>query len=128
MSLRARKNEMRRDLHREAAIPALYIVPGAPEPLSVDVRVHRSVVTPGDDSMPEGAVVRRDIAPRILFLREQVSLPVRNAVVSVAAGEAYHLGETQLPDGITVTAMVTQMTQAQIDKRFPAGQPIPEAP
>ena len=120
------KDEMRRDLHREAAIPALFVASEAAEPLPVDVRVHKSVVQIGDGE-DGNAVSRRDITPRILFLRDQVALPPRGAIVSVTAGEAYQVGECLPPDGITITAHVAQMTQGQIDKRFPDGQPIPES-
>lgn len=124
--LRAIKDEMRRDLHREAAIPALFVASEAAEPLAVDVRVHKSMVKIGDGE-DASAVSHSDISPRAIFLRDQVAMPPRGAIISVAAGEAYSVGNTLPPDGITITAMVAQMTQAQIDKRFPSGQPVPEA-
>lgn len=92
----------------------------------MDVRVHKSVVKIGDGDDGD-AVARRDISPRVIFLRDQVEMPPRNGVVSVGAGEAYLVGDTLPPDGITITAMVSQMSAAQIAKRFPDGQPLPEA-
>ncbi len=120
-NVRVTRDKMRRDLHREAAIPALYLALGAddPNPLVVTIRVFKSVVKlgKGEDG---GDIERRDIQPRILFLREEVSMPARNAIVSVVAGEAYAVGEALPPDGISITAMVAPLPIART-----TGLPVP---
>lgn len=121
-SFRDNRARMRRDVHLEMAVPALYIVTPGATPLPVLVRVHTTQVVGGEDSNAAAFALRRDIAPRVIFLREQVAMPVRNAVISLGPGEAYQVQDAQPPQNITISASVTQMPIART-----AGLPVPIA-
>lgn len=119
--IRAIRNRARRDLHREAQVPALYIETTGAEPVPVTVRVHTSVVrigeVPGYDS-----VEHRDISPRVIFLRDEVERPKRNAIVTIDATEGWRIADTEQPDGDFITASATRLSAADM-----VGLPVPEA-
>jgi hypothetical protein len=103
------REEARRDLHREMSVPALYIVPET-DPLEVSVRVHRF------EAKSDGAgdhAERRDIAPRIIFLREELDMPARGATVSISRGVAYTLADAAVADGVTVTVAAALLPVAR---------------
>lgn len=117
---RALKNQARRDLHNRMQIPAFYRATSADPWRAVHVRHQRQTQRIGDYSgAPDGAAMR-DLTPRILFMRDEVAMPARGAVVSLARGEAYTIGECDPPDGLSITAHVAPVPVAQT-----AGYPVP---
>lgn len=115
---------MRRDLHNALQVPALYIATVLSEPLPVTVRIHGRFQRLGEirNSDYFNAAEREDVSPRIIFMREQVAMPARNAVISVEAGEAYSIDRTEPADDISITAFVVRL-----DADEAAGLPVPEA-
>lgn len=119
--LAAIREKARGDLHRLAQVPALYIETEGADPLPVGVRVHKSASKIGHMPGMEG-VEMRDLTPRIIFLIRDVPMPRRNAIVSIAAGEAYRVGETLPRENNTdIAASVAPLTAAQA-----ADLPLPD--
>lgn len=88
-------------------VPALYIV-GLSPPLLVHIRVHTKFAALGDMKGTNfNYAERQDELPRLIFMRDEVMMPERGAVVSVELGEAYTVDHTDPPDGISITAFVT---------------------
>lgn len=121
-TLRTHKIRARGDLHREMSVPASYYAARGDEPLPVTVRLHTKFDRLGElRGIP--AAERSEVQPKAIFLRAELAQPlVRNAVIIVEATdsfseerEGYRLAVIEPPDGITVTANLTVMSQAQID-------------
>ena len=114
---------MRRDLHSDRAIPALYIATDGATPIPCTVRVHdkfEGVGAPAGGSISGFAQVQND-TPRIIFIVDDAPAFIRNgAVVSVEAGEAYRIDNTQPPHDITITAVVTRLPADEA-----VGLPVP---
>lgn len=97
-------------------VPALYIVEGL-EPVLVHVRVHTKFVALGDMKGTNfNYAERQDETPRILFMRDEVDMPVRGAYISVEPGEAYLVDHTDPIDDISITAFVTPLTQKEVGR------------
>ncbi len=91
-------------------VPALYLSSIDAEPVPCFVRVHTKFQALGDMKGTNfNYAEREDITPRIIIWREEIPQPVRNAIISVEAGEAYYLDNIQPPDDLTITAMVLQL-------------------
>jgi len=109
---------MRRSLHREVSVPALYIY-ATDDPVEVTVRVHDKNSLTGD--IPGLAVSHtQDIATHIRFWRDELSLPRRGAKLSIEAGVAYILGEATEPYGDTIDVSATRLSAVEA-----AGLPLP---
>jgi hypothetical protein len=121
-SFRDIKRKARRDLHREMQVPALYMLSRDDEnPRLVHVRLHTKFVELGDQKGTNFLSAERlDIEPRIIFMRDEVNVPARNAIISVVTGEAYYVDRTEPADDITIKAYVVEMTVADA-----AGLPVP---
>lgn len=117
--LRALKERARRDLHQHLQVPAYYRASPTAEWQAVHIRHHRQTQRIGDYPGLEGALMR-DLTPRIIFMRDEVAMPARGGVVSVATGEAYTIGDCEPPDGITITAHVAPVPAAST-----TGFPVP---
>ena len=105
-------------------VPALYIVEGE-EPLLVHVRVHTKFDALGDMKGTNfNYAEREDVLPRLLFMRDEVAMPVRGAIVSIEADEAYTVDHTDPADDISITAQVTPLLPKEL-KRL--NLPVPEA-
>jgi hypothetical protein len=103
------KREARRDLHRELEVPALYIATSGDTPVPVTIRIHSKWDALGDQKGTSfNSAERAERLPSIIFMRDQVPAPRRNAIVSVERGEAYQLGYTQPPDDLTITAAMIE--------------------
>lgn len=117
-SFRDIKREARRGLHNALQVPALYLVatgdaanPWAITPISV--RVHSNVKALGDMAGTNFHYAEtQEIIPRVIFMRAEIAMPERLAIVSVAAGEAYCIDNAMPPDDITITAEVSRVTNA----------------
>jgi hypothetical protein len=110
------RDQARRDVHREAAVPALYIV-GDDEPVEVNVRVHRHGIALGGG---DGRASMADVSPKIVFDRSEVSLPARNAIVSVSRGDAWMIGEADPADGEFIVVAASRVSVARA-----ASLPVP---
>lgn len=115
----ALKQQARRDVHREMSLPAFYRASPTSEWQPVNVRLLRRTDKIGDIPGLEGATLI-DMAPRMVFMRCEVEMPVRNAVVSIGDGQAWRVGECEPPDGISITAQVAPLPAAQT-----VGYPVP---
>ena len=112
---------MRRDLHREMSVAALYIpVPGA-MPIPCTVRPHDK---PQDNGQLQGSSGYAKVAKTedtLVFITDDAPPMFRtNAIVSVGPGEAYLLKFVRPPHGITVTAIVERLKAADT-----VGLPVP---
>lgn len=120
------KREARRDLHQELEVAALYIaewpLPDGATPVPVTVRIHTSFAALGDQKGTNfNSAEMLDRQPQMIFLREQGVTPRRQAIVSVAPGEAYRIGVVQPADDITIKADIVVMPATQT-----TGLPVPE--
>lgn len=126
MSIRDIKRQGRRDLHEQMQIPALYLAPADPgpyaDPVPCGVRLHLKFGLVGDlKGVRIHYAEREEITPKAIFKLSEVGLPVRNAVISLAGGEAYRVDHVQVPDDEFVTAAVVQLIGGDAD-----GLPVPE--
>ena len=121
---RDHKRKARRQLHQRLAVPAIYIAPGGAQ-TECSVRLHTTFPAIGGDV--EGGyqygAERFDQTPRLVFLIEEISMPVRGAIVSVEVGEAYKIDTAREADDITITANVVRLTGAAT-----TGLPVPVVP
>lgn len=126
MAFRDIKRQARRDLHNTLKVAALYFRDDEDgnlldTPELVYVRVHTKREKAGDMAGTNLSYAEvQEISPRIIFMVDEVAAPVRNAIVSIAAGEAYRIDNTLPADDITVTAEATRMPLAQT-----IGLPVP---
>lgn len=131
-SFRDIKRRARRDVQLHLRVPALYLASIDAVPVQCFVRVHTKFQALGDMKGTNfNYAEREDITPRIIIWREEIPQPVRNAIISVEAGEAYHIDNTQPPDDLTITAMVTQLDNEDpklADLPIPATYVPPEVP
>lgn len=109
---RTLKDQARRDLHAVMLIPALYRATPDDEWLEVNVRLLRRSTKIGGIPGLEGATMV-DLVPRMIFMRSEVALPTKNAIVSIAEGEAWRVGAADPADGITITCEVAPLPAAQ---------------
>lgn len=113
MSWRDIKRDKSRDVHTHMQVPALYIEPGQP-PRCVSVRLHTKYEKLGDMRGTSFSFAeKQEVSPRIIFMCDEVPNPVRNAIVSLAIGEAYRIDNTLKPDGEFVTAEVLRVSDAE---------------
>lgn len=126
MAFRDIKRQARRVLHDTLKVPALYFRDDEngnilDAPIPVLVRVHTKWEKAGDMAGTNLSYAEvQEINPRIIFMVDEVPAPVRNAVVSIAPGEAYRLDNVLPPDDITVTAEATRIPVAKT-----IGLPVP---
>lgn len=126
MAFRDIKRRARRALHDTLKVPALYFRDDEDgnildTPTLVHVRVHTKWEKAGDMAGTNLSYAEvQEINPRIIFMVDQVAAPARNAIVSIAVGEAYRLDNVLPPDDITVTAEATRMPVSQT-----IGLPVP---
>ena len=119
MSIRSEKERMRRAVHATHGVAALYRADPAASWVAVTVRVHDRLARFGD-SPGLDAAQSVDISPRLVFLVEELDggTPRRGSIVSVAAGEAWLVGDADPADDITVTASASRVPPAQAES-FP---------
>lgn len=105
------------------ADPALYRATPESAWVPVSVRIHEKWSRFGDMPGIDAAQII-DIAPRAIFLVEEIpgGKPQRGAIVSVAAGEAWRVGDADSADDITVTASIARLSDEQA-----TGLPLPSA-
>lgn len=124
-SFREQMDEGRALLHEEMSVRAIYFVPPY-DPVTtvvqeVTVRVHDKFLALGDLKGTNFNYAELEaISPRIIFWREELAEPERNAIVSVKRGLAYRLDHDMEHDGKTITAI-----SARMDESKTIGFPIP---
>jgi hypothetical protein len=122
MSLRQIKDKARRDLHQAMRVPASYYSDPATYAGTIHVRVHTKWVAHGDlKGTNLNYAESEDAAPRIVFDRDDVANPPRNGFVVISATEGYRIGQTEPPDGFTITAECARMTATEL-----AGKVLPD--
>lgn len=104
--------DAKRDVHREMCVASVYLGPGSDATARrVDVRDHTRIATANVSGVGEGFAQMLDTAARLVLDRQQVSKPVRNAIVAMSATEAYRLGASRPPEGEWVTVEVTALSE-----------------
>ena len=111
-AFRETKRQARRQLHEHLSEPALYLTDTSAEPQSCTVRLHLKFDELGE-LLRGGFAERQEIAPRIVFLSEQVQ-PARNGIVITQDMGAWRVDNDLPPDDITITAEVVRLTKSQI--------------
>lgn len=121
---RDHKRQMRRDVHQEMCVPALYIhaLGATPWPLTIRGPHNKRPLSVGNLPGSDGWAEREDAQPRLVFMRAELPEAFRvGAIISVEAGEAYRLGVMLKPDDIVQVVEVTQLDETEA-----AGLPLPE--
>lgn len=121
MALRDIKRKARRDIHHGMNVAVFYIPSDGSAPVPLDVRVHtkqEAITLDGGNSTVAGNLgSRRDVAPKILFWRDQLAemrlALSRTGVISVEPGEAYSLDNSEPPDGQTITWYCTPLSERE---------------
>lgn len=113
------KRQMRRDLHREMLVPALYIETPTATPIPCTVRLHTKTSVFGDLAGSHDAH-QIEITPKAIFWLTEIAKPKRNAVISVEPGEAYRLDTPQPEDDEFVSVNIVKLDAAEC-----AGLPVP---
>lgn len=89
----------------------------------VNVRVHSGEIALGDMKGTNFHFSQREEEnPSIIFLYSEMPSPERNAIVSVADGEAYRVDHVKPRDNLTVTAECLRLSASEA-----TGLPLPEA-
>lgn len=121
MGLREIKTAARRALHDAMQVPASYYSDPATYVGTIHVRVHTKWTRQGDlKGTNLNYAETEDTVPKLIFDRNEVANPPRGGYVVISDEEGYRIGETQPPDGITITANVAPMTPAEL-----AGKVLP---
>lgn len=124
-TFRDQMDEARAILHEEMSVPAIYFVPPYDDLTTVvkpvTVRIHDKFMALGDlKGTNFNYAELESISPRVIFWREEMPLPERNAIVSVKRGLAYRLDTDMEEDGKTVTVIAVRL-----DERKTVGFPVP---
>jgi hypothetical protein len=134
MNWRDTKNVARRQVHDTMRVAALYCVANpayvdetnTPDECryfteSVSVRVHTDYKPLGDlKGTSFHYSEKQEVAPRIIFWRDELDTPVRGAIVSISDEEMYNIDNTLPVDGPTVTCEATRVLKRQME-----GVPFP---
>lgn len=112
-SHREQKNAARAALHAALSGPAYYQPPqGDWQKITIRehyVMVKRGEVTGLDIRSAYVTTVNED-QTKLVFLRSDVNVPVRGALVAVSSELAYRVADAEESDGITVKAAVTRLS------------------
>lgn len=132
MGFREIKERSRRALHNAMKQPAAYYVDpdSTDDPFLIHVRPRLKENMTGDLAGTNLSYAQNhDQALKILFWREEVEHPVRGALVVFSAEEGYFVDSVELPDGLTVTAVVTKAGPDDLaDRVLPNGAIVPSFP
>lgn len=114
-SFRDIKRKARQDLHSHMKVLAYYIPSTNSDPITLHVRIQTKWgATTMDTPTNSGSLVERQSAfPKILFMLDELAEKSvklrRNAIISVAEGEAYRLEASEPFDFISQSWIVTQL-------------------
>ena len=121
MGLREIKTAARRALHQRMRVPASYYETPSSTPRLIYVRVHSEMVEHGDlkgTNLNYAEV--KEIAPTLVFEREEVAIPAVKGLVIISATEGYRIGPCEPADGITIKAEVSRLSAQDL-----AGKTLP---
>lgn len=116
MSIRDIKARARRDLHNGMKVAASFYETSAATPRLISVRVHTKFNQQEGDLKGTNLNFAEKEAEKLklLFFREEVSLPPRNGLVIISLTEGYRLGQADPPDGLSIKVHVTVMKPEEI--------------
>lgn len=115
MGIRDIRDTARGALHSTMSVPASYYSDPATYVGTVNVRLHTRSIKQGDlKGTNLNYAEIEEIAPKLVFLRSEVSNPPRGGFIVFAADEGYVIGPAEPPHGITVKASAAPMSAAQL--------------
>lgn len=119
------RNRARRGLHQAMQVPAYYYAGKVEDGfVPITVRLNSRPQQIGDiQGTGINYATVNDTKNIAKFLREEI-VPVRNATISVAPGEAYVIDNLQPPNGITINAEVKRLSAAEC-KNLEFPKPVP---
>lgn len=110
------KGVARRAVHSIMAVPANYYAPGSVEASQITVRrTIKNVMTGDMKGTNFNYAERAEEAVHLIFWREEMPTPARNALVYLATGQAYFVDHVEPADGLTITARVVVARPDQIE-------------
>lgn len=126
---RETKNKARRAVHETMRVAALYVVPNpafvddtsTPDECKyitqeVSPRVHYQFKALGDlKGTSFHYAEKQEVAPQIIFWRDELSDPIAGAIVSVSESEMYRIDNVMPPDGVTITCEVVRVPKRQME-------------
>lgn len=114
MGFREIKAKARRDLHDKMRVPALYYAAGSPVGVPCSVRVHTKLnKQEGDLAGTNFSYAEQEVhIPAVLFWRSEID-PNNKGVVMISADEGYRINHVRPPDGLTITAEVVTLSEAE---------------
>ncbi len=122
VSFRDIKRRARSDIHGHMKVRALYLANRTATPVPCYVRVHTSFAALGDMKGTSFRYAEREeFTPTVILWREEIPAPLRNAIISVEAGEAYYVDHVNPADDQTITVTVVPLTDDDAQ-----GLPVPE--
>jgi hypothetical protein len=119
---REQRRAARRALHKDRAVPALYIAAPGATPVEVTVRVWTQfgMIGRGIGTRPAENAEREEAKPKLIFSTDEITFIRNGAIVSVEAGEAYNVELAHPVDDTTITADVSRVPASQT-----VGLPVP---
>lgn len=114
MNWRVHKAKARADIHRNFAVPAVYITHAAGNPIRCNVRVHLKVDLNANDFVWPNSPGYFDMKPAIIFDKTEVPKPLNDSLVVVSSEEIYRIGVSEpFREGFAKT----EMSELDIDER-----------
>lgn len=92
---RDHKAKARANIHRNFAVPAVYVTHAAGDPISCNVRVHLKVDLNATDFVWANSPGLFDMHPAIIFDKSEVAKPMKDSLVVVSETEIYRLGVSE---------------------------------
>jgi hypothetical protein len=112
MGLRDIKAKARADLHQAMRVGAFYYTDANATPIPCNVRVHTKFAALGDQKGTSFSYAEtREMVPRLIFWKSEID-PDNRGMVMIAADEGYLIDHVDPPDGLTVTAQVSNLDAA----------------
>lgn len=116
MSMQSVRQQMaagRTQLHRQASVPAYYVVSGSAA-TPVNVRLHRRNAPVGDGL--QGHASAFDILPRIVFLAVDLSPAGDSYVIFVETNEVYFIKNVLPSDGVVIIVETVLLAVSERDQ------------
>lgn len=115
MGLREIKARARRSLHKAMGVPAVYYETTATAPRLVTVRLHSKYTQQGDlKGTNLSYAEKEEVAPKLLFMVDEVAMPKRGGKVIISSTEGYTLGQTEPVDFISIKVDVIPLKKEEI--------------
>lgn len=122
---RDQKRAMRRRVQDHLSTPALLLQDSQDTVgLPINIRLHTKFGALGDlaGARNMNPAEFETLIPKVILWRDELieDPPRRGRIISVEAGEAYHLNHAEEPDDLTVTVTITK-----VDPDATVGFPVP---